>query len=108
MALGILAPELKGYPQDSLLGSSVALSSSLHMVARRYWQLSLTSFHQILLKKKMPIYLLLWQKFRTSFDYNDLRSMLFPDLITEARGEENTAWPGLDLEWDQPHPNNTG
>lgn len=26
--------------------------------------------------------------------------MLFPDLITVARGEENTAWPGLDLEWD--------
>lgn len=51
MALGILAPELKWHPQDSLLGSSVALSSSLHMVARRYWQLSLTSFHQILLKK---------------------------------------------------------
>ena len=52
MALGILAPELKWHHQDSLLGSSVALSSSLHMVARWYWQLSLTSFHQILLKKE--------------------------------------------------------
>ena len=61
-----------------------------------------------LAEKRMPIYLLLWQKFRTSFDYTDLCSMLFPDLITAARGEENTAWPGLDLEWDQPHLNNTG
>lgn len=59
-------------------------------------------------EKKMPIYLLLWQELRISFDYTGLCSMFFPDQITVAVGVENTAWPGLDLEWDQPHPNHMG
>lgn len=103
-----LAPGLKEWPQDSFLGSFISLSSSLHIVARWLLATQADCLSSTPAEKRMPIYLLLWQKFRISFDYTDLCPMLFPDLITVPRGVENTAWLGLDLEWDWPHPNDLG
>lgn len=77
-------------------GSSVALWSSLHMVARWYWQLSLTSFHQILLKKACLFIYCSSKNSGLALITLICVPCFFPDLITVARGEENTAWPGLD------------
>lgn len=107
MALGISSSRAQGMASGFiswLFCCSVKLSPhSGKMVTGNSGCLSSTPAEE-----RMPIYLLLWQKFRISFDYTDLCPMLFPDLITVPRGVENTAWLGLELEWDWPHPNDLG